>query len=325
MADRATEDLIDKNRMYAGLLGWNPTDVGALSFDPLLIAMIRAQQALLGTDEDGLMGPTTYKLLLAEKLAYVARHPRRASSQMTAEQAAAFNFADAQQMAVWEMKLLWLEKIEDLPSPASADFERCRKRIDDLIRTDIGIGWAWEEPYGPIDPKTKKPIQNFEWCGTAPAYGYRKRVPLVLRQKWFASTYRLDRFARYQQMDLVPNPRPAQGPYRMILSLDESSTTADCVFEDGTKPRAGDIALVGGKNTGPGKHITLVEQFIETQNGASIITLENNGTGYWPDGSRKHGIVRATRHVGLPANLPSTTYFVRRFIRLAPADLSLPA
>lgn len=318
MTDRATEDLLLKNRTYAGLLGWSPTDVGALTFDALLIPMIKVQQALLGLDEpdqDGVLGPRTYDKLLEAKIAYTLAHPRKPGVQMTREQAAAYNFADQQQVAVWEVKRLWLTKILDLPPLDSSDYERCRSQIDLLVRTQQGIGWDWQPAY-------RK--NNFKWCGTGPAYGYRKVVPLDTRRTWFASTYRLDRFFSYERMEQHANPKPAHGPYRMELEIDESSTIKDTVFSDGTSPRAGDIALIGPHGTAYGVHICLVEQFVQTSRGCWVVTLEHNGTGYWPDGTKRHGIVRATRPIGLPPGADAATaYIVRRIGRLAPHDLSI--
>lgn len=316
--DRSTEDLISTNRHYAGLLGWSPTDVGALGFDPLLVSMIKAQQALLGLDEaqqDGVMGPFTYGKLLTAKIAHVRAYPRKASSQMTAAQARSFNLADQQQIAVWEIKKLWLTKVSDLPPETSPDYERCRSLIDNLIRTELGINWTWQKRYA---------ADNFKWCGTGPAYGYRDVLPWPIRQKWFSSTLRLDAFFSYEQFDETPNPRPSTGPYRMMLELRESSGIKDCVFPDGTIPRAGDVALIGPHGTAYGVHVTTIEQFVQTANGASIITLEHNGSGYWPDGTRcSDGIVRSTHPIGMPLHGDARTFIVRRIGRLAPRDLGI--
>lgn len=314
--DIATEDLITKNRTYAGLLGWNPTDIGALTFDPLLVSMVRAQQHMLGIPDeqcDGVMGPATYDKLLTAKLAYVREHPRVANAQMTAAQARAWNLADMGQLAVWEIKKLWLQKIVDLPPADSSDYERCRTQIDLLVRTQTGLGWSWEPPYRP---------KAFKWCGTGPAYGYRNVVPLAVRQKWFASTYRFDRYFHYQAIEGAANPRPVAGPFRQVLELDESSRKEDVVFPDGTRPRAGDVALVGPHNCAYGVHIATIEHLVETSRSVSLITLEHNGTGYFPDGTRRHGIVRATRSIG-SAVAETTQYIVRRIGRFAPIDVGI--
>lgn len=317
MATPELEDLITANRTHAALLGWNPTDVGALTFDPLLVSMVKAQQHLLGIPDaqcDGILGPKTYALLLDAKIEYITKHPRAPNSQMSREQALDANLADQGVLAVYEIKKLWLTKVLDLPDPNSADYARCQDLIDRLIRTELGLDWSWESEYR----------QNkFKWCGSGPAYGYRKGIAAATRQKWFASNYRFDRFFHYQPMDATPNPKPATGPYRMVLELDEGSTGKDCVFADGSKPRAGDIALIGPHGTAYGMHITTIEQYIETPRSTTITTLEHNGTGYWPDGTRRHGIIRAVRAIG--AAVPETTqYIVRRIGRLAPHDFSIP-
>lgn len=314
----ATDALIAKNITLSALLGWEPSDFGALDYDALLITMIKAQQALLDVEDDGVAGPVTYKALLAAKQAYLLAHPHQAGPLLTLGQATALTFADRQKVALYELKLLWLETIIDLPPKDSPAYAHSHDWIDALIRTEAGIDWYWESSY----TANTRGQGNFEWCGTGPARAYRKvGMPVPMRRTKMPSTYRIDRWARYQPgPDGMPDPKPATGPYRMILDLDETSTSSSCVFPDGTEPRAGDIALVGPVASGPGKHITLVESFHRR---GFITTIECNGFGALPSGQKAQGVVRAQRSIGLPTGAPPTTYHVRHVVRLAPADIGI--
>jgi len=294
------DDKIHQNINFSRRLGWAPTDFGALTFDPLLITMITAQQELLGMDVvDGLAGPKTYAALLRAKQAHTIAH------------ASADRLADCGLIALYEAKLAWLSDVVDLPHPASPTFEHSRSIIDALIRTPIGIDWYWEDPY--------QANGDYEWCGTVAAKGWgRAGLKLAMRRNFFSSNYRLDRWAKYKPHEQHTNPKPPTGPYRKILELDELSRPADAMFGPDDPPREGDILTVGGKNTGPGKHITMVESF-DTRTGI-FTTIEGNGTGLGPDGMRRHGIVRASRPTGLKAGSPPTIYHARRLIRPALSD-----
>lgn len=210
--------------------------------------------------------------------------------------------------AVAEATKLWNLNIRDLPPVGHPDREHCRQLIDNMIRSEFGLGWNWERPYS----------GSFEWCGAFVSFCYGATLPLATRRNYFSSTYRLDRWARYQQVnEHDKNVRPNVGPFRMVVDLDGGSTAADAVFPDGSLPRAGDILLVGPERSAYGKHVTMVERF-DAEKGV-FFTLEGNGTGDGPSGSM-HGVVRGQRRVGLAAKAP-TTYHARRLIRMAPIDL----
>lgn len=293
-------DKIALNQKLADQLGWSPTDFGAIAFDDLLVRMITVQQELLNVPVvDGIAGVQTYNALLALKIAHLVTRPQ-------ADLLAARGL-----IALYSAKQSWLEDITDLPAPTSGDFERCRRWIDDTIRTPLGADWSWEPPYT---------LNRIEWCGMAAARWWGVAgMKLPIRRSFFPSTYRLDRWARYQPFDdKTPNPRPGAGPYRMMLELDENSKAIDAVFPDGTLPRAGDIVMVGGRNTAYGKHICVAETFDPIA--GEFTTIDGNGTGLDPRGTRQHGVIRARRMIGLrPGELP-TTYHVRRIIRPAPSD-----
>lgn len=295
-----SSDKIHLNQVLASRLGWTPSDFGAFAFDQHLVNLITAQQELLGgLEADGVAGAKTYAAHIVAKQAFLIAHP---SSD---------RLLDAGVIALYECLRLWLSDVTDLPPKGSPAYERSWKTIDDLIRTDLGIDWDWEDPYD----------SDYEWCGTLPAAGWRKAgLRRALRQSFFPSNYRLDRYARYKPLERTPNPKPAEGPYRMIIELDETSRPEDCVFPDGTKPRGGDIMTMGPVNSAYGKHISLVERFDDIR--GWFHTVEGNGTGVGPDGDKRHGIVRAVRTVGLQG-ASAKSYHARRVIRPALSDLIL--
>lgn len=292
----------EQNELYAKRLGWSPADFGKKLFDDSLVSVIAFSQKLLGTKDDGVCGPATYGLFLADRQARLLK-----KTPLTLE--------DAGVIALCVAKQAWLQNISDLPPANDPGFEKSRMFIDNLIRTPMGINWTWESLY----------TGNFEWCGTLPAYAWRVAgMKLALRTSFFPSTYRLDRWARYQALDNTPNPKPPPGQHRrMLVELDEHSKFTDARFGPDLPPRAGDILLIGGASTAYGKHICLVESYDEVQ--GVFTTIEGNGTGAAPDGSLRHGIVRGRRIVALRQGSVPTTYHARRLIRPAPIDLSLTA
>ncbi len=188
--------------------------------------------------------------------------------------------------------------------------ERWRNAIDQMIRTEQGLDWDWLPRYTGDG--------EFEWCGAFVSSCYASSVRLDVRRTYFASCFRLHAMASYARAnEAVENKRPKSGVLRQIVKLTERS--GEVFFEDGSAPRAGDICLVGGINTGPGKHVTLVEHFDEKD--AVFHTIEGNGRGLGPDGKPRQGVVRARRPLGLHPGSAPTTYHARWLIRLAPSDL----
>lgn len=311
-----TETKLAQNRVYAKHLGWKPTDLGATDFNTLLVTLIAAQQQIFGVDVDGVAGPNTYRALLANRQA-----------QLLADFGAATGddkLRIAGQIAVCEAKRAWMTDIIDLPPKTSPDYARCQQWIDDTIRTSAGIQWDWEPPYQ----------GGFKWCGAATARWWRAaRLLLQVAHKFFASTYRLDRYARYGAIDnttIGKNAKPPQGPYRKIIELNEKSRPTDAAFGIGDPPRAGDIVMIGPAQIpdpkgGPptptsdpyGVHICLVESYSVST--GMFTTLEGNGTGLDPFGNRQHGVVRAERPVG---SQNPFAYHVRRLLRPSLQDLA---
>jgi hypothetical protein len=209
------------------------------------------------------------------------------------------DLADAGLRAVAEATRLWQADVFDPQrSDKSAAADHSRKIIDEIL---MASGWEWQVPY--------KGDGQVEWCGLFAAACWRAAG---LDTKWlatyFASTYRLDTWARYRDFNPDrPNKKPEQGPYRLLAEFTDLST--DVPFE----PQAGDILMIGDGSPVMGDHITLVVEYDRARK--IFTTLEGNGVGIGPDGKRRQGIVRAERHIG------GEGYCARRLIRPAPSDL----
>ena len=156
----------------------------------------------------------------------------------------------------------------------------------------VGLGWTWEPRY--------QGDGSFEWCGAFAAYCWLN-LKRDLRKTYFASTYRLDRYARYQSVNGEKN----RGSGRLLAELNEHSTTLPWT------PRAGDILTIGPVGSGFGKHICLVESYA---NGV-FHTIEGNGTGLAPNGKHWQGVVRGERRLG------GDGWHARRMIRPSSEDI----
>ncbi len=189
----------------------------------------------------------------------------------------------------------------DIYDPAHSDksvrANTCRAYIDTMLRA---CGWTWEIPYlgdGQV-----------EWCGIFAAACWRAAgIDPTWLATYFASTYRLDTWARYDTFDAThPNHKPQTGPYRMLAELDQRSTSLPFA------PQAGDILTVGNGSLPYGNHITIVVSYDPVRKVFS--TISGNGGGIGPDGKRRQGVVKADFALGGPG------YCARRLIRPAPAD-----
>lgn len=206
--------------------------------------------------------------------------------------------AHAGELALAEGLRLWQLDVYD---PARSDTrpraKASRAAIDEIL---LASGWTWEIPYlgdGQV-----------EWCGLFAGACWRAAG---IDPKWlatyFASTYRLDTWARYQAFDAKhPNPRPA-ADHRLLAELDPHSTAIPF------SPRAGDILMIGDGTPPAGDHITIVESYDAAVR--TFKTVEGNGSGLGPDGQRRQGVVRAERKLGGPG------YCARRLIRPGFRDL----
>lgn len=118
-----------------------------------------------------------------------------------------------------------------------------------------GIGWTWQTTYK---------NRAFAWCGAFAAWAWRDSVSLSIRKKRFASTYRLQQWAKDSD--------------RIIDSLEDA--------------RAGDIIIVGHKKKW-GDHITLFERSAEE---GGYWSVEGNAFGEVPNyRGRGEGVIRRRR------------------------------
>lgn len=213
----------------------------------------------------------------------------------------------AGQLALAEAARLFATDIWDPPTSDHRPVaERWRDSITEMISSDRGLGWSWEGRYAGDG--------SYEWCGAFASRCWSVAgLPVAIRRPFFASCYRLQRWATYHPIDArTPNPAPrADQPRRMCVALDERSTALPVT------PQAGDVLIVGGVGTGPGKHVTIVETF----DGQAFHTIEGNGRGTGPDGRQRQGVVRGVRPLGLLHGQGPTTYHARFLIRPAPGDL----
>ncbi len=299
---------IEINRRQARMLGWSPTDLGVSAFNAALVDTVKSfQQRQAGLRADGVFGPKSYRRWLDERFESEQDGLAGLTGPALVRRSGA--------LAVMRAKSLWLSDIID-PPDGSVTYEGSRRLINEFIRDAGGLHWTWEPQY----------VQNgdFEWCGSYIAAAWSKvRLSLRWRQAFFASTYRLDRWGQYLGLESHDNPVHPDLP-RRYLRLDEASSPARVHFGDDpgdeySDPQPGDILLVGGEQTGYGKHIALVERW--NPDSGRFTTLEGNATGQGPRGERIHGVIRTTRRVGLDRADPPTMYHARRLIRPSVHDL----
>jgi hypothetical protein len=205
--------------------------------------------------------------------------------------------AAAGRAALAEATRLWESDVYDPPrNDYSPRGVASREAIQRIVNDG---GWTWICYRGDGD---------VEWCGLFAAACWRAAG---LDARWFAafwaSTYRLDLWARYRPFNQKPNPKPALGPFRLFAMLSPESVSLPFA------PRAGDILMIGDGSPAFGEHICLVESYDEERH--LFHTIEGNGHGLGPDGKRRQGVVRAVRHLG------GSGYCARRLIRPAPSDL----
>lgn len=209
------------------------------------------------------------------------------------------DIADAGLRAVAEATRLWQANVYDPPRSDHSDAaNHSRKVIDEIL---MASGWEWQVPY--------KGDGQVQWCGLTVAACWRAAGidPKWLATYW-ASTYRLDVWARYRDFNPdKPNKKPAEGPYRLVAEFTDRST--DVPFP----PQAGDILMIGDGQPAMGDHICLVVEYDHARK--LFLTIEGNGVGLGPDGKRRQGIVRGVRLLG------GQGYCARRLIRPAPSDL----
>lgn len=182
----------------------------------------------------------------------------------------------------------------------NGDHGHSRDVIDSILET---CHWTWPEVY-PYHPG------SVQYCALTTGHCWAKAG---LDPKWlavfFASTQRLDEWARYHDWNEHKNPRPAEGPYRLVAQLNAHSTAADLPFE----PQPGDIITIGDGSPPSGDH-ALVAASYDAARGV-FVCYSGNGRGVGPDGKVRTGIVRSEVRIG------GVGFCVRRVIRPALGDL----
>lgn len=243
-------------------------------------------------------------------MAFTPPHPGSTDAEMSqAEAEIEEDVVEAcGKLAMAKLAGIWTRNIHDpRHTDKSAEADRWRAEILHIIRH--GGGWKWVERYrGDGAPG------NEQWCGFTQAEAWADWIPEATRKTWWASCYRLDKWARYSDLDIgdVKNPKPKSGPYRGYWKLDEKSTG----LPEGYTFQVGDIALVGDGKPDYGDHVVGLVSYDEKRR--AFLTLEGNGVGRRADGTRGQGVVKAERPVG---SRKAGDYHVRRIIRPAPGDL----
>lgn len=288
-----------ENARWQVRLELSPLDFGlSLAATPAeYAAAVTAYQRNKGLVADGIAGPATFRAIREDE------YLRLRCEMLAAPGDARLEVAG--RITICKLHWLWANRIQD-PPDASAKWSASRKWIDDIFRTPAGINWHWEPPYV-VDGDNL-------WCGATAAWGWAwPGLPADLRQDYWASTWRLDRWARYLRIrpDLANAPPPAGGPRRLHVEYRKTDTRCP-------DARAGDVLLVGDGRPSYGDHVAVVERIIRLGDCDVICTLEGNASGLGPDGVGFEGVVRCRRPMGQRG---PGGYWPMRLVRPALTDL----
>lgn len=189
----------------------------------------------------------------------------------------------------------WKKDIVDPTRKAWGDpaFAEDRAFINDIIKSERhGLGW----PTVSVATKDYRWDGDFEWCGAFAAFCW-DIVDLNIRKHYYASTYRLFRYARYlgppNKFATFMKQAPAGTIARKYTEL-VGSDDAKAGLVDVFAPRKGDILIVNGSDRF-GQHITLIESWDAQKR--TFETIEGNATGRGPKGNRHQGVIRHTRTI----------------------------
>lgn len=205
----------------------------------------------------------------------------------------------------------WARDIRD-----SRKYPDSMARIDEYIRTDVGLLWSWLPPYAKDG--------DYQWCGAFAAVCWRAAgLHQEIAKYAFSSTYRLDRWAAYRQPvakwagQQVKIPQTAaevhqelspfvdktvhvQDLHQAIGALRKHIRVADA--NNVPEISAGDILLVGKKSTPTrqrqayGGHVTIAAGPVDAV--GYVPTYEGNATGIGPSGACREGVIRHLRPLG---------------------------
>lgn len=258
-------------------------------------AAVRVAQRALGLAVDGKLGPSTRAKLLAAPEAAppaaVAVAPPIDRLQAAGERAL------ARALAEWRLGIFDPKRADK-----SAEGQRCRAAIERYMHD--GAGWLGAYAGdGAV-----------EWCGIFTAYAWAEDLDADLRHDFLPSTYRLENWRTGRPP--LGDGAGARDTRPVSLELGPRSTAADVASFGGTGPRAGDILVVGDGTPGYGEHIAVVYSFDPD---VGFHTVEGNGGGSFPNGTRGQGVVRAVRPLGAK---PGISFIARRIYRPTLTDLT---
>lgn len=178
-------------------------------------------------------------------------------------------------------------------------FDDDRAFINNCIKSPSqGLGW----PSVSMTTKDYRWDGDFEWCGAFASYAWQAIDPNI-RKHYYASTYRLFRYARYQSPPnkfasfLKKAPEgTVERKFAELTGTDAAKTKLVIDFV----PQMGDILIVNGTDRF-GQHITIVDSW--DPNTKTFETVEGNATGRGPKGQRYQGVIRQTRTIGQARHL----------------------
>ena len=182
----------------------------------------------------------------------------------------------AGQRAITEASRLWSMDIYDPPHgdhrPRTPE---CLAVINEIIDAN---GWGGNIRYTGNGPP--------QWCGMFAGFCWRHAGldPSWLATYW-ASTYRLGLWARYQRFSArsKANPPPTSDDRRVIEQLRPGVALT-------VAPMAGDVVIVGDGTPADGDHVTICASYDATRR--TFDTISGNGGGVGPHGDRREGISR---------------------------------
>ncbi len=172
---------------------------------------------------------------------------------------------------------LWSLDIYDPPHGDTRQrTPECLAVINDII---VANGWGGNVKYAGNGPP--------QWCGMAAGYCWRQAGldPSWLQSYW-ASTYRLGLWARYQRFSpsSKANPTPAgANDRRLITALGPGHPMTFA-------PQAGDVVIVGDGSPSDGDHVTINIGYDAVRR--VFDTISGNGGGVGPHGDHREGVSR---------------------------------